>query len=183
MNSEMKGHIDTDAESGLVQTVRGASGNVSDVVEGKGFLHGEETHAFGDAGYQGIANRPDAKASVTWHVTMRPGKRPCIEQRQRGGCLYRQGRKDQSRHPGQSGASTLSDQAPIWICESALSGIGKENSATRHTVCAVEFMYDARQTDGSTGISAPEIRGKALQGLKSSLIGEKKSSATLKGCA
>ena len=31
--------------------------------------------AFGDAGYQGIEKRPDAKVRVTWHVAMRPGKR------------------------------------------------------------------------------------------------------------
>lgn len=37
-------------------------------------LHGEETDVYGDAGYQGAAKRPDAKASVTWHVTMRPCK-------------------------------------------------------------------------------------------------------------
>ena len=69
----MKAHIGADAESGLVHTVRGTSGNVSDVAEGNSFLHGQETVAFGDAGYQGIQKRPDAKADVTWHVAMRPG--------------------------------------------------------------------------------------------------------------
>lgn len=71
----MKAHIGADAESGLVHTVHGTSGNVSDVTEGNSLLHGEETIAFGDAGYQGIEKRPDAKADVTWHVAMRPGKR------------------------------------------------------------------------------------------------------------
>jgi IS5 family transposase len=74
----MKAHIGADAESGLVHTVRGTAGNVSDVVEGNSMLHGEETHAFGDAGYQGIAKRPDANADVTWHVAMRPGKRKAL---------------------------------------------------------------------------------------------------------
>ena len=35
---------------------------------------GEETVVFGDAGYQGIKKRSDAKAEVTWHVAMRPRK-------------------------------------------------------------------------------------------------------------
>jgi IS5 family transposase len=70
----MKAHIRADAESGLVHTVRGTSGNVHDVVEGNSLLHGEEMVAVGDAGYQGIDKRPDTRANVTWHVAMRPGK-------------------------------------------------------------------------------------------------------------
>jgi IS5 family transposase len=71
----MKAHIGVDADSGLVHTVRGTAGHVHDVIEANGLLHGEEAEAYGDAGYQGAAQRPDAKASVTWHVAMRPGKR------------------------------------------------------------------------------------------------------------
>lgn len=75
----MKAHIGADAESGLVHTVRGTSGNVHDVTQGNCLLHGQETHAFGDAGYQGIQKRPDAKADVRWHVAMRPGKRRALD--------------------------------------------------------------------------------------------------------
>jgi len=71
----MKAHIGVDADSGLVHTVRGTSGHVGDVTEGNSLLHGQETDAFGDAGYQGIDKRPDAKSSVTWHIAMKPGKR------------------------------------------------------------------------------------------------------------
>jgi len=74
----MKAHIGADAESGLVHTVRGTSGNVHDITEGNSLLHGGETVAFGDAGYQGIDKRPDAKAGVKWHVAMRPGKRRAL---------------------------------------------------------------------------------------------------------
>jgi IS5 family transposase len=71
----MKAHIGVDADSGLVHTVRGTAANVNDVVEGNSLLHGQETDAFGDAGYQGIAKRPDAKTTVNWHVAMRYSKR------------------------------------------------------------------------------------------------------------
>ena len=74
----MKAHIGVDAESGLVHTVNGTSGNVSDVTEGNSLLHGEETIAFGDAGFQGVEKRTEAKAGVTWHVAMRPGKRRAL---------------------------------------------------------------------------------------------------------
>jgi IS5 family transposase len=62
-----------DADSGLVHTVRGTAGNVNDVVEANSLLHGQETDAFGDAGYQGVDKRPDANNGVRWHVAMRPG--------------------------------------------------------------------------------------------------------------
>ena len=74
----MKAHIGADAESGLVHTVRGTSGHVSDIAEANTLLHGEESIGFGDAGYQGVQKRPDAKADVTWHIAMRPGRRRAL---------------------------------------------------------------------------------------------------------
>jgi transposase, IS5 family len=74
----MKAHIGADADSGLVHTVRGTSGNVHDVTEGNSLLHGQEVMGFGDAGYQGVDKRPDAKQGVKWHIAMRPGKRRAL---------------------------------------------------------------------------------------------------------
>jgi IS5 family transposase len=79
----MKAHIGVDAESGLVHTVRGTSGNVNDVVEANALLHGQESHVFADAGYQGAHKRPDAREGVTWHVAMRPGKRKALDKSRR----------------------------------------------------------------------------------------------------
>ena len=75
----MKAHIGVDAESGLVHTVRGTAANVNDVVEANSLLHGQETDALGDAGYQGVHKRPDATEGVTWHVAMRPGNRRALD--------------------------------------------------------------------------------------------------------
>ena len=74
----MKAHIGVDADSGLVHTVRGTSGNVADITEGNNLLHGEETDVFGDAGAH---KRQDARAGVTWHVAMRPGKRKELDKK------------------------------------------------------------------------------------------------------
>lgn len=74
----MKAHIGADADSGLVHTVRGTSGNVHDVTEGNSLLHGQEVMGFGDAGYQGAGKRADAKQAVKWHIAMRPGKRRAL---------------------------------------------------------------------------------------------------------
>ncbi|WP_184298830.1 IS5 family transposase [Roseateles oligotrophus] len=75
----MKAHIGVDAESGLVHTVRGTAGSVNDVLEANALLHGEEAEAFGDAGYQGAAKRPDARPDVRWNIAMRPGKRRALD--------------------------------------------------------------------------------------------------------
>ena len=74
----MKVHIGADAESGLVHTVRGTSGHVSDIAEAHNLLHGKEKLGFGDAAYQGVDKRPDARADVIWHIAMRPGKRRAL---------------------------------------------------------------------------------------------------------
>ena len=74
-NFGMKAHIAVDTDSGLVLTVRGTAGHVHDINEGNSLLHVQEKMGFGDAGYQGIEKRPDAKADVIWHIPMRPGKR------------------------------------------------------------------------------------------------------------
>jgi IS5 family transposase len=74
----MKAHIGVDAESGLVHTVVGTAANVSDVTQAGALLHGQETVAFGDAGYRGVHKRDEAKAPK-WHVAMQPGKRRLLD--------------------------------------------------------------------------------------------------------
>ena len=70
----MKAHIGVDAESGLVHSVIGTAANVGDITQAGALLHGEETHAFGDAGYRGVDKREEAQGP-RWHVAMQPGKR------------------------------------------------------------------------------------------------------------
>ena len=75
----MKAHIGVDADSGLVHTVRGTAGNVSDVVEANSLLHGREVDGYGDSGYQGVEKRPDAKGGIRWHVAMKQSKRRLLD--------------------------------------------------------------------------------------------------------
>ena len=70
----MKAHIGVDADSGLVHTVATTPANVNDLTMAGALLHGQETAAHGDAGYQGVHKRPEAAGPV-WHVAMRPGRR------------------------------------------------------------------------------------------------------------
>jgi hypothetical protein len=53
------------------------------------------------------------------------------------------------------------DQAPVWIYEGSLPLAEEEHRPTRHTVCAVQSLDGAQQTDGSAGMSTPESRASA----------------------
>jgi IS5 family transposase len=86
----MKAHIGVDAQSGLVHTVIGTAGHVSDVTQAQALLHGDETDAFGDAGYQGVEKREESLESpVMWHVAMRPSKRKALPATPMGGLMER----------------------------------------------------------------------------------------------
>jgi len=76
----MKAHIGVDAASGLVHTVVATPANVNDLNVAGQLLHGEELNAFGDAGYQGVHKRPEARGP-TWHVALRPGLRRLLDAR------------------------------------------------------------------------------------------------------
>ena len=73
----MKAHIGVDAASGLVHSLIGTAGNVADITQAHALLHGEERHAHGDAGYQGVEKREECNPehTVAWQIAMRPGKR------------------------------------------------------------------------------------------------------------
>jgi IS5 family transposase len=64
-----------DAESSLVHSVIGTAANVADVTKAHERLHGNETVAFGDAGYIGVEQRAECKRRMEWHVAMKPGQR------------------------------------------------------------------------------------------------------------
>ena len=81
----MKAHIGVDADSGLTHTLVTTAANVSDVTQAHALLHGDESAAFGDAGYQGVENRQENQIrSVKWHVALRPGKRRALPDTETG---------------------------------------------------------------------------------------------------
>ena len=75
----MKARIGVDAASGLVHTVVGTAVNVSDVTQAHALVHGDESAALGDAGYEGVEKRPENVGKpVTWHVAMKRSKRKAL---------------------------------------------------------------------------------------------------------
>ncbi len=59
----MKAHVGVDAASGLVHTLIGTAGNVSDVTQSHALLHSDETAALGNAGYQAVEKRAENLAN------------------------------------------------------------------------------------------------------------------------
>jgi transposase, IS5 family len=75
----MKVHIGVDKDSGLIHSVVTTSANVHDLTPAAELLHGDEEVVYGDAGYQGIAKRPEmAGTAAEFRVAMRPGKRRAL---------------------------------------------------------------------------------------------------------
>ena len=70
---------------------------------------------------------------------------------------------------GQGRASVSGRQAPVRICEGALSGPEEEHGTDHHAVCAVQLMDGAQQIDAGTGVSASENGVRALNSEKSLL--------------
>ena len=66
----MKAHMGVDSETGIVHSMSTTSANVHGVTEAHHLLHGGETVAWGDAGYQGVG-----KGGRTWGWRWNGGRR------------------------------------------------------------------------------------------------------------
>jgi IS5 family transposase len=73
--AEINAHL---AEKGLLMR----AANVNDVTQAGALLHGQETSAYGDAGYRGADKRPEAQGP-TWFIAMQPGKRRALDRKKK----------------------------------------------------------------------------------------------------
>jgi IS5 family transposase len=75
----MKVHTGVDKDSGLIHSVVVTAANVHDLTPAAELLHGDEEVVYGDAGYQGIAKRPEMGGKTTkLMVAMRLGQRRAL---------------------------------------------------------------------------------------------------------
>ncbi len=75
----MKVHIGVDKDSGLMHSVVTTAANVHELTPAAELLHGDEEVVYGDAGYQGIARRPEMAGKTTKiRVAMRPVNRGAL---------------------------------------------------------------------------------------------------------
>ena len=75
----MKVHAGVDKESGLIHSVVVTAANVHDLTPAAELLHGDEEVVYRDAGYQGIAKRPEMDGTqASYRVAMPFGKRRAL---------------------------------------------------------------------------------------------------------
>jgi IS5 family transposase len=78
----MKFHIGVDDVRGLIHSVHTTAANEADVNVAGELLHGVERRVWGDAGYQGIAQREEHRTRrVAWWIAMRPSQRRALGRR------------------------------------------------------------------------------------------------------
>ena len=136
-------HIGVDADSGLVHSVIGTAANVHDVTQASDLLHGEESMAFGDAGYQGVEKRPEA-TDVNWQVAMRPGKRRVLDKQSPWGSLL-----DQAEQLKASVRAKVEHPFRVLKCQFGFTkvrykGLAK-NTAQLITLFALSNLWMARK--------------------------------------
>jgi IS5 family transposase len=72
----LKAHIDADRHSKLVHTVVVTAANVADIAQASALLHGQERQVHADAGYIGVAKRPEIVAlgrTPDWQIACKRG--------------------------------------------------------------------------------------------------------------
>ena len=108
---------------------------------------GEETVVFGDAGYQGIKKRSDAKAEVTWHVAMRPRKPKTLDLENAADALIDKA-EDKGRHAWQGETSVSGDPKAVGHVLVRYWGL-KKNTAQLFKLFALSSLWTVRdQTMG-----------------------------------
>jgi IS5 family transposase len=145
----MKAHVGVDAESSLVHSVIGTPANVADVTKAHELLHGRETVAFGDAGYIGVEQRPEAERRIEWHVAMRPGQRRALRNTPAGRLRDRiEHLKAQVRARGEHAFRVIKCQ--FGYVKVRYRGLTK-NTAQLHTLFALANIWMVRRQLMATG--------------------------------
>ena len=151
----MKAHIGVDAGSGLAHSLTTTAANASDVTQAGALLHGAETTAWGDAGYQGVEKRPEHRdGGVEWRVAMKPGRRRLLGEgvaeeaaEKRKASVRRRRRPELARYE----ASVPVREAALRLRQGALPGRGKEQAAHRVVAGVLESADRRPLRDGMTG--------------------------------
>lgn len=76
----MKMHIGVDDALGVIHSVQTTAANVHDITQTGRLLHGDESRAWGDAGYKGAHKRDELKdLGIEWFIAERPGRRKLLK--------------------------------------------------------------------------------------------------------
>ena len=154
----MKAHIGVDAQTGLVHSVATTAANVADVTQVPQLLHGGETRVWGDAGYQGVAQRPEHRGrAMDWQIALRAGRRRQLAPGSAAARMER--RKAATRAKVEHPLSVR--EAPLWLRDGAVSGPGEEPEPALPVVWAGESVARGARRARVGGSRAPSMTPKA----------------------
>ena len=143
----MQAHIGVDAATGLGHSVAALPANVADITQVPQLLHGAETRVWSDAGYAGVARRPEHQGrAIDWQVARRPGQR-----RGPGGAA-------QGVNPGGGGAFVPIREAALRLRPRAVSRVGQEPHPAVPVVWARQPLAGGPRRARVSGRSAPCVR-------------------------
>ena len=144
----MKAHIGVDAGSGLAHSLTTTAANASDVTQAGALLHGAETTAWGDAGYQGVEKRPEHRdGGVEWRVAMKPGRRRLLGE----GVAEEAAEKRKASVRAKVEHPFPVREAALRLRQGALPGRGEEQAAHRVAAGVLESADRRPLRDGMTG--------------------------------
>ena len=115
----MKAHMGVDSETGIVHSMSTTSANVHGVTEAHHLLHGGETVAWGDAGYQGVGKgEENLGLEVERRVAMRPERRR-LDPGSGEALAEKASVRAKSLPPTAvgGGASLPEAEAVVWVCQ------------------------------------------------------------------
>ena len=140
----MKVHLGVDKDSGLIHSVVTTAANVHDLTPAAELLHGDEAVVYADAGYQGIAKRPEmAGRTTTFRVAMRPGKRRALRDTADGRLLdLIETAKAHIRAKGEHPFRVIKQQ--FGFRKTRLRGLGK-NCCKINVLAALTNLFLARR--------------------------------------
>ena len=144
----MKAHIGVDAGSGLAHSLTTTAANASDVTQAGALLHGAETTAWGDAGYQGVEKRPEHRdGGVEWRVAMKPGRRRLLGE----GVAEEAAEKRKASVRAKVEHPFPVREAALRLRQGALPGRGEKQAAHRVVAGVLESADRRPLRDGMTG--------------------------------
>lgn len=151
----MKAHIEKDAESGLVHTVRATAANEADVEQVADLVHDKVDAAWADSGYRGAQAR--VTRCVQWHIAGRPSDMAKMPD----------GRaKTRARKSEYEMASVRANVAyPFRVIKRQfgfvkieLRGLARNTAHLIHAVFAVQSVNGAQETDGDVVAERPSLK-------------------------
>ena len=146
----MKVHAGVDKDSGLIHSVVVTAANVHDLRPAADLLHGDEEVVYADAGYQGIAKRPEMASKTTeFRVDIRPGKRRALPETPEGRLQHLiETAKVHIRSKGEHPFRVIKQQ--FGFQKTRLRGLAK-NRCKIYMLAALSNLFQARRQLLMTG--------------------------------